>query len=253
LMSVTSPRRVLRSRTLAAAAGLFVGLALMSGCSTSSSVDLSGERMVPSSKAREALRQTKATVAGLESVHIKGLMVVSGSAMTVDLSVAARAAGGTLEVNGGKAEVRVLGGRLYLKGDWAFWDALRKGAGEDFADSWIEVSKEFGPQSAGLLGLVPASTVLDKLAPTEASWTEVPGRKLDGTETVGLRRLQSGHGDTVYVAKGKPAYPIGIELAQGGLLTFSQWGKPVKAPAAPPEPVLDATEVTLRGLTTPSR
>jgi hypothetical protein len=83
------------------------------------------------------------------------------------------------------------------------------------------------------------------LAPTGSSWVEVPGRKLGEADTVGLRSLDSGRGGTLYVAKGKPAYPLGIEVANGGgLLTYSEWGKQVKVPVAPPQP-LDATHVTL--------
>lgn len=242
----SSRRAAFRSRSLVTAAvGLLVGLALVSGCSKSSSANLSGERMVPSSKARELLVQSKGTVKGLSDVRIKGLMVRDGSAMTVDLGVASSAASGTLELDGGIAEVRILTGRLYVKGDVVFWDALQTGSGEGFADAWVEVSREAGPQFAGLLELVPAASGLDKLAPNAASWVEVPGRKLEGADTVGLRSLESGHGHTLYVAKGKPGYPLGIEVANGGgLLTYNEWGKKVKAPVAPPQP-LDATRVTL--------
>jgi hypothetical protein len=230
-----------------AAAALVAGTGLASGCSKSEPGPVKGQAMVPAPKFQEALRAAKEAVAGKKSVRIKGLIVADGSAMTIDFGVVGGSGGGSVELDGGKADARVINGSLYLNGDNVFWDALKKGSSNDFADSWVQVSHTSGAQFAALLDLIPAGGMLDTLAPTNSSWTDVEGRTLNGVETVGLRDVQSGHGNTVYVGKAKPGIPVGIELAKGGLLEFTGWGSAVKAPVMPPQPVLDAMDMKLKG------
>ncbi|HET9657143.1 MAG TPA: hypothetical protein VFP72_17455, partial [Kineosporiaceae bacterium] len=130
----------------------------------------------------------------------------------------------------------------HVNGDTTFWDALKAGAGEEYADSWVLVSTATAPQFAKLLSLVPTKIALEKLAPSTAAWTEVAGRKFNGVDTVGLRDLKQNQGDTVYVAKDKTGYPVAIEFGKGGgLLTFTDWGKPVTAPTVPDDQIIDAT------------
>jgi hypothetical protein len=245
-MSLSSPRRTGRGRILiTAAVAAVVGLVSVPGCSKSPSTNVSGGKMISSSEAHDLLTEAKAGVSKVKSVRVAGLIVAGGSAMTVDLGLAAASAGGTVEVNGAKAEVRVINGQLYLKGGAEFWDALKKGVGAGFGDSWVKASAHTGPQFAALLDLVPATSALDRLAPGNSSWTTVLGRKLDGADTVGVRDTASGHGNTMYISKNKPPKPLGIELSKGGLLSFKSWGAAVKAPAVPAESVLDASDATL--------
>jgi hypothetical protein len=252
-MSMLLPRRPRRGRSLpAVAVGLMVGLALMSGCSKSSSTNVTGEKLVASAKAHDLLIQAKAAVEGARSVRVKGTITAGGSIMTVNLGIGASTAVGTVDVNGSPAEARILNGRLYLMGDTVFWDALKQGVGAGFGGSWVQVSAHTGPQFGALLDLVPPPTALDKLAPTNSSWAQVPGRKVNGSDTLGVRDIQVGHGNTLYISKDKPGSPVGIAQASGGFLTFSSWGKPVETPVSPGEDVLDASEATLAEAVLPS-
>lgn len=244
----SSPGRARGRRTVVAVAvGLLAGVSLLSGCSGSSGGEVSGGALTPSTKAKELLIQAKENVADKQSVHIGGLMVTGGAAMDLDVNVIGLGATGSLGANGGKAQVRVVDGQLYLNGDAIFWDALKKGTGDGFSDSWVKLSASSGAPFADLLSLAPVTGAVEKWGPTESAWAQIPGREVDGEKTVGLRNLQSGHGDTVYVSTAKPPMPLQIELAQGGQLNFTRWdGKP-KAPVTAPKEPLDATLFKLNG------
>jgi hypothetical protein len=239
-MSLSWSNETVSRRALAAGAVGALGLAALSGCSKSSSANVAGQRARPSSKARELLMRAKQTVATAKSAMITGMIVAGRASMTVDLGVVDSHAVGTATINGGKAEIRVVNGELYLNGDTTFWEGIQKGSGLGFTDGWVKMVAQCAPACAALLDLVPVGETIQRLAPTQGSWAEAPGRTLNDVETLGVRNIASG-GNTVYISKGDVARPVGVELSTGGLLIFDAWGKPVKAPSKPPGPILDAS------------
>jgi hypothetical protein len=197
-----------------------------------------------SARAAQLLATAKLAAARAESVRVSGPLRIGSIEVTVDLAVGTSSASGTLRAGTGTAQARVISADLYLQGDAAFWNALVPGIGAQFQDRWVRVSANTAPEFAAVIGLVPVSAALDRLAPDGAR-QEIAGEKVNGADTVGLRGL--GHVDTVYVSTAQPGYPLRVKPASGGSLTFAQWGGAASPAAGPTGVVIDATRFTLHG------
>lgn len=246
-------RNVLGRRAVARpalTAALAIGILLVAGCSSGSAgrpAPSSGLSLTASAKAKTMLADAKVAAGRATSVQVTGPLTLGPSTATVDLTLAGTGVGGTVRIGGGQAEVRAVGGQLYVRGDAAFWDALVKGTGKQFAAQWVRASGTTAAEFGALLRFVPVEAWLDGVAPSAADRAEVPGQVVNGVSTVGLQGLASAADVTVYVSTGKPAYPMLVRTAGGGAVTLSRWGAPVKALVAPTGSMVDATRVSLRG------
>jgi hypothetical protein len=231
-------------------AALAIGILVATGCSSGSAgpqAPSSGPSLTASTKAKSLLADAKIAAARATSVEVTGPLTLGPSTATVDLTLAGTGVAGTVRIGGGQAEVRAVAGQLYVRGDAAFWNALVKGTGKEFAAQWVRVSAATAAEFGALLRFVPVEAWLDALAPSAADRAEVPGQVVNGVSTVGLQGLASAADVTVYVSTGKPAYPLLIRTGGGGAVTLSRWGATVKAPVAPTGSMVDATRVSLRG------
>jgi hypothetical protein len=237
---------------LAAALLVAVAPAGLSGCSRGTAAPAATSQAGSSSPARSTAALallTKARGAALEAgtVRARGTVGAGGRSLSVDLTVGGAGAVGTVRSSGGTAQVRVIGPDLFLLGDAAFWNGLQPGVGPVFAGTWTEVSEQTAPEFGPVLRLVPVTSWFTKVAPSEVGWVEAPGKTVDGVVTKGLRAVDKGVIDTLYVAAGGPGYPVQLTEGPGLALTFGNWGVAVPAVTPPTGRVLDARRMPLRG------
>jgi hypothetical protein len=222
--------------------GAAAGALALSGCSGGSA----GTKLVDSPQAHQLLDQTKksAKAAAVSGVRLDGPMVVGATTLTLSLRMSPTSAIGTILTSTGAADVRMLNGALFVNGDGVFWDTLKPGTSAQYAGTWVKVSAKTAPAFAQVLSLIPLGPALDTLAPSSDPRAEVPGRTINGTQTVGLQSLSTPP-NIVFLPKSGSSYPLQLQLAKGGVLTFTEWGTKMPAPPAPDGPVLDLTKRTL--------
>ena len=191
------------------------------------------------------LAQSSASVQGAGSVRLRGTLPLGSASISADVRVGATDAIGTVRAGTGQAEVRLVQGRLYVRGDDDFWDAVMSGTGTVLGGRWTEVSATTAAAFHALLTVMPAGRALDRLA-SGGTPIKVTGPVVDGVATIGLKSKGSAP-DTVYVSTRSPYYPLIAEPAAGGKVRFADWTATVLTVKTPPAPVLDATRTVSGG------
>jgi hypothetical protein len=265
-------RRALRGRwgrlgrrRVAAAVGASVAVTLLlSGCSGSSSSGAThsptplptpswslsfapspGTGLVTSPKAAQLLQQSKVAMAKTKTVHVQGVMNAGRTPMMIDLETADNSARGTIRVGTGTAQAVFVQGALYLKGDAAFWQPFEGGKTSIMAGKWVQVAATTVPAFGQLLKILPVPGWVEAIAPVNTPVAQLPGKALDGADTLGVRRVAAAAAETIYISTGKTAYPVLIVPAQGGGLKLTAWNAKVADIKPPTGQILDATRITL--------
>jgi hypothetical protein len=147
---------------------------------------------------------------------------------------------GTLSLRKGTAQMRLVSGTVYLKGDAKFWtNESGKSAAKELAGLWVSTAatSTTGKQLSSFVNGAEFLKELFNSNPTNSVFT------FDGTTTVDGQpaTVISGHdkktntGGKVDVAKSSPTYVLRLAFdssSGSGALTFSGYNQPVN-PVAP--------------------
>ncbi|HEV2998578.1 MAG TPA: hypothetical protein VGX16_05680 [Solirubrobacteraceae bacterium] len=215
-------------------AALTLPAALIAGCGSSSSSSPSGNG-VASKSANEIVAATKAAADGASSVHVSGSATSGKTPLALDFELATnKGARGKITQSGLSFEFIEIGGVTYIKGDRAFYAHFGgSSAPQLFEGKWLKVPA--GDKSFGSLGsLLNLHALLDGALTNHGALTKGSTATVNGQESVGV--TDAAKGGTLYVATTGTAYPVAVVKtgAEGGKISFSDWGKSVAlvAPAS---------------------
>jgi hypothetical protein len=258
-------RRHVRSVALPALAALILAGGL-AGCgeaaSSSGSATGSGtsaQELVSSGPlsgktAQQVYAAAMAASTAAPGLHMSGSLR-QGQTIGLDLSVVSTRAAGTFVLNGASIKVVKVGSTVYAKPSKAFL-AGQGAMGAVFArkigSKWLKADASL----AALTGLgdvthfTSAADAVSAVMPKNATMTLVPGRTVDGQATTGVRfSLPSpARTGTLYVATSGTPYPLRLESAQLGTLTFTDWGHTAAIVVPAAKDVVDLNKLSLSGL-----
>jgi hypothetical protein len=205
------------------ACGLVLGSVVLAGCGGGAKSNGVAD-MTP----KQIISTMKAAIASAKSVHISGSGTSGGTAISLDLKLAADKGGaGHVEVGGYGFDIVRIGENLYFKADAkALAHYAGSAAAQLLAGKWFKVSS-----SSGGFGSFTPLTDLRKIMNQILS-ASGPVEKGDETKANGqpaIALTDTKQGGTLYVATTGPAYPL--ELKQGsdktGSITFTDWDQTV--------------------------
>jgi len=188
----------------------------------------------------------------LSSVRIAGELISDGDEISVDMALSTDGdCEGTLGIQGGKTEIRSVGGQTWMKPDAAFWEAS---AGEQaemvqgvVGDKWVVLG-----EGEGFSELCDLDELLDGVDDDDESKGENEGTEdVDGTEAVKVTgETDEGDPVTVWVATDEPHYILKMEVDTGeepGTITFSDFDEELTVEAPAEDEVIDLDELGQAG------
>lgn len=194
--------------------------------------------------AAKAVAATKSA----RSIRIAGKVTGDGELLTVDFAVDSKGScTGKIGMKGGNAELRQVGKVMYIKGDEKFWTASvgaqADGITELLKGRWMKVPQGASTNVAGVCDLKAMIADLGKDTSELRGMTKGPDAVVGGKPVATLvKKKPGGETLTMYVAKEGAPYLLKVVRTGGaepGALTFSDYNKPVKAVAPPPDQVVD--------------
>ncbi|TQK52019.1 hypothetical protein FBY35_2444 [Streptomyces sp. SLBN-118] len=182
------------------------------------------------------------------SIRIAGKVTSGAELLTVDFAVDSKGScTGKIGMRGGNAELRKVGKVLYIKGDDTFWKASVGAQAHGITDllkgRWMKVPQGSSSAMEGVCDLKAMLADTNKDALERQGMTRGPDAAVGGKPVVTLvKKKPGGETLTMYVAKEGAPYLLRVVKKGGtepGTLTFSDFNKPVKAVAPPPDQVVD--------------
>ncbi|MGW1493752.1 hypothetical protein [Streptomyces sp. NPDC002402] len=192
--------------------------------------------------------KTVAATKSARSMRIAGKVTGDGELLTVDFAVDSKGScTGKIGMKGGNAELRQVGKVMYIKGDEKFWTASvgaqADGITELLKGRWMKVPQGASTSVAGVCDLKAMIADLGKDTSELRGMTKGPDAVVGGKSVATLvKKKPGGETLTMYVAKEGAPYLLKVVRTGGaepGALTFSEYNKPVKAVAPPPDQVVD--------------
>lgn len=216
---------LLRLVAVAAACAL-----LVAACGGSKPKSGNGEASKP---AKRILADAQRAASTARSVHVVAHGVQQGQQISLDLSIkAGSGADGTFGLFGGSVEVIRFGGKVYLKGDRAFWQRFAGNGGNlrSIANRWV-VAPGATTALQGLTALMSISGIASRLN-VQGQVVNQGTKTFHGQQVIALR--DPAENGTVYVsATGKP-YPVALLGGKSSVtITFDHWNQPVTVRSPP--------------------
>jgi hypothetical protein len=225
-------------RRLSAALTLGAALVAVTACSSPATPSAAPTTTAASMPApAQVVGSIKSAVAGSTAVHMKGNLVLSGSAVGLDLQLSKDgSASGTISEGGATVPLIVVNKVLYMQFNSNMLSqsglSPTSDAGKLLLNKWVPSTSQLVSRTK----LSDLSPLLDYQALlTDAlnqAGSEVP--KAAGTETVDgvdTHAYTFGDGTRINIASSSPHYPIRLTApkAQGpGQVDFTNWSQPVK-------------------------
>ncbi len=221
--------------------------AARSSASSSAATSADNSTLAPKALSDAALAAVKAA----KSFHVSADGTSDGQRLMIDMSYSDRSSTGSITIADSKIELRNVDGQVYFTAPDAFW---RKQAGAQadvvlplVSGKWVLVpagNKDF----AELASFADRDQFVGSLNSdsTGHAYASVPGRTIDGIETVGIRDTTDG--SVLYVAKNGTPYPVQGESKDtsgsgGGTFAFGGWNAPVEVTAPPAGDVIDLSRL----------
>ena len=257
-------------RSVRIAATAVLAIALVGGCSTSTTgtgtagtggspdepTKSAPDNGVAALKPTEILAKAQAALPKVSSVHISGAGTSDGQKVGLDVKIkGTEGAAGTLSLPIGSASTSttikldfiVIGKDAYIKGDDAFWKALAPSSTLSAAalqGKWLKSS----PQSERLKALLAfgdLTALSTELLKPDGTLTKGEAKEIRGTKSIGLVD-KSTNGGTLYVATQGEPLPLQIVQGKSGTtVDFTDYGKPVELTAPPADQLVTEQQVGL--------
>jgi hypothetical protein len=221
----------------AATAGLLALLLALAGCGGSSK-----DNSIVTQPPAEILAAAQAAADAASSVHVTGVIVSSGSPITLDLSlVAGKGGSGRLSEKGLTFEVIQIGQTIYIRGGAAFYRRIGAGAAAGrLQGRWLKAPAN-GQGFSSLSSLTNLRTLLDSTFASHGTLTKGPVITVEGQSVIAVNDRSKG--GTIYIATTGEPYPIQITggEANSGKISFGRWNEPIALTA--PANAIDITNV----------
>lgn len=179
----------------------------------------------------QILARSTAAARSAASFRVSGTFADRGDTYTMDMLMSTKGdATGKISTGGGTLDLRVIGSRVYLRGDRKFWAASAPEAADLLTKKWIKTSTK-NADFEGFIEYTSPKTFFDQLLVPAGSVTAVEGEPVDGVPTVGLldRGTTGDEGTILIAAEGQP-YPLRLDVDDEPI-DFSDWNEPVKVEA----------------------
>jgi hypothetical protein len=200
----------------------------------------------------KALDTTKAA----DSLKVKGTDSSDKEPMNFDLAISKKGdCGGTVSATGATAEVRMVGGPMYMKGDDKFWQQM----GEDesssaeetaamvelFKGRWLKISAaEADIEQMG--ALCDTDALLEPADSAKIGLTKGVDADVDGKKAVVLTKTSGAETFTFHVAKEGEPYLLRF-TSEGGKeprsAVFSGFNTPITVTAPPADQTIDTSQL----------
>ena len=228
-----SPRSAL-STVLA----LFAAVAI-SACGGSSSSSGNG---VSAKSPNEILSAATKAINGVNSVHVSGSLLSSGSPISLDLNlVSGKGARGSMSEGGLSFQLVDVGGNVYINGSPTFWSHFGgSAAAQLFNGKWLKAPAS-NTNFASFAALTNLHQLLGAVLANHGTLAKGATTTVNGQKVVALKDTKMG--GTLYVATtGKP-YPVEISKSgsSGGRMDFDRINQPVAL--APPPNAIDISKL----------
>ncbi|MFD7231749.1 hypothetical protein [Streptomyces sp. NPDC059881] len=191
-----------------------------------------------------------------DSVKVKGLDSSDKDPMEFDLAISEKGdCGGTMGSKGAKAEMRKVGGPMYMKGDDKFWEQSLKEDGssaeeiaavkELFKGRWIKIpAEEVDKEEMG--ALCDFDALLEPADSAKTGLTKGADADVDGKKAVVLTKKDGAETITFYVAKEGEPYLLKF-TSEGGKepksAAFSDFNAPITVTVPPADQVVDPSKL----------
>jgi len=162
-----------------------------------------------------------------KGVHIVGDVSNAGKPLKLNLNlVTGKGGSGTVTTNGLTFQIIRIGTKAYFKAGSAFWSHFgESGLGAQLDNRWIEASATSG-DLASFTPLTDVTEVFTSVLGSHGPLEKAAGNVTDNGEAA-IAIVDSGLGSTLLVAANGTPYPLGLEEKGGGVVTFSDWDRPV--------------------------
>jgi hypothetical protein len=196
--------------------------------------------------AAQVERDAAAALKSAKSVHVKGTGSSGGQPVRLDLRIQATSTTGTIGLQGVSFEITTIGADTYVKADQRGWRVLGAPAlVQRFAGRWVKLQPGQATQLRGFSLDSLAAQLTTNESPLEPS---VEPATLDGTGAK-VVVVSKQDGSKLYVANGRPAYPLRIERkgVDAGRVDFIEYG--VDFHIAAPSSAVDLERAWLEAIT----
>ncbi len=203
----------------------------------------SSDNGVSSKSPTGILNAASHAIQGVQSVHISGSILSSGTPITIDLHlVSGKGATGSLTSRGLSFKLVSVGQYVYINGGPSFWQTFgNPTVAQALAGKWLKTTATGNFASLGRLTNVRElfSQVFSKYGTLAKGQTTT----VNGQQVVAVRDTTKG--GTLFVATTGQPYPIEIRKvgAQAGQVVFDQYNQPVSLSA--PANAIDASKFGL--------
>lgn len=195
--------------------------------------------------------KSRLTMTKLKSFKVKGSMTNDGEEMTLDVTVAAKGnCRGTFTHAGASAEILMVSGHTYMKGDKKFWQQAgsKKGSSpqetnaitEMFKGRWFKVPAKVEKPDDSFPFCDTA--MMFKKDKKDSHLTKGAETEVNGTRTVTLTGKDGTETRTLLVSAGGEPYMLRMSGEGGkepGSLEFSAFNDPVTITPPPASEVID--------------
>jgi hypothetical protein len=172
--------------------------------------------------AAEVQQAAASALKAVKSVHVAGTGLSEGKPVRVDARLQGNAGAGTLQLEGAKLEITVIGNTTYLKADQQTWTTfgVPPAVAHRIAGRWVKG----GPKQVSNVTGFTLDSYAAELAKSESPLQpKVQQSTLDGTKVV---VLTAQDGSKLYVANTGPPYPLRAEKkgTDAGRIDFTEYG-----------------------------
>jgi hypothetical protein len=241
------------ARTACAAAAL----ALVAGCGAKAAPPPdpdAGTNGIGKQPPAAIMTHARAAALAADSVHLSGTVVSGGTTYRLDMRLRKDAGSGSVTSGTGTFELLRVAGRLYVKGDAAFYTlgasaasaspgAAGAGTANKLDGKYVRVHAT-DPSYRQLSVFTDKAALLGSVTDLGSPAGKGAYSSVDGLRTVAVT---TGSGTLRVSLEGTP-YPVRVERARGaGTLNLTEFGKSFKVSPPPAGQVLDYGSVPLTG------
>ncbi len=228
----------MKPRSLISILTVFAAAVAISACGGSSS---SGNGIAAKSPSEILSAATKA-INGVNSVHVSGSLLSSGSPISLDLNlVNGKGASGSMSEGGLSFKLIDVGGNVYINGSPTFWQHFGgSAAAQLFKGKWLKAPAT-NSNFASFAALTNLHQLLSAVLANHGSLAKGSTTSVHGQNVVALK--DTSMGGTLYVATtGKP-YPVEISKSgsSGGRMDFDHINQSVSL--TPPPNAIDVSQL----------
>jgi hypothetical protein len=194
-----------------------------------------------SKPANQVLADAKSAATSASSAHVAGSIVLHGTSITLDLTVArGKGAKGSASINGLPFDFVRIGNTAYIHGSDALYQHYAGAFAQLLHGKWVKVSAN-QPRFGSLIPLTSMGAIFTEVSSHHGKLVNEGKTIYKGQQVVEIR--DTSDNSKLYVAAtGKP-YPVAItssDKARSIMLTFDDWNEPVSLTA--PKGAIDISQ-----------